>query len=374
MVQARKNPRRLHRRRPFRASVGGEIPLPYDGKDGLTSSPPSGFEALMVSDPQPAAIDGQCVSHQAKKSSPTALQQPQGREGAPIVPSGARTYGAPAPLSLDQRTNFDGGGCHRNFRTRFKLIRYPDGHAEMVATRYRKPRSGSRKPVESVDDDGVVTTPPIKSKPPKKPWQVVNARDKSVNRARTGLRRAVQSGGLDTMLTLTFRRNQTDIQEAWRIATKFIRAMRDAQGDFSYVIVAERQKRGAWHFHLALRGWQNLKLIRDCWRRAGADGNIDVQPFKGPVQKMASYMSKYISKSFTADELDRRSHHRYRRSQDLSPQEFVQVVTLDAADARGAFKRLFEEAGLAGHAVVTHGTPDEFEYFVWGCTWVDPPG
>jgi hypothetical protein len=175
------------------------------------------------------------------------------------------------------------------------------------------------------------------------------------------------------MLTLTFRRNLTDIQEAWPIAIKFIRAMRDALGKFSYVIVAERQKRGAWHFHLALRGWQNLRLIRECWKRAGGDGNVDVQPFQGPNQKMASYMSKYISKSFTDDELDRRSHHRYRRSQDLTPLTFVQVVTIDPTQAREEFKRLFRQAGLAGCAVVSHGDPQEFDYFVWGCTWLEPP-
>jgi hypothetical protein len=213
----------------------------------------------------------------------------------------------------------------------------------------------------------------MQSRPPRTAREVVSGRIKSTNRARTSLRRAVQAGDLDAMLTLTYRRNQTDIQAAWRDATRFIRAMRDALGDFSYVIVAERQKRGAWHFHIALRGWQNLALIRDCWKRAGGDGNVDVQKFTGPNHKMASYMSKYISKSFTDDELERRSHHRYRRSQDLTPETFVQVITLDPAKAADEFKRLFRQAGLVGHAVITQGDPAQFEYFIWGCTWTDPP-
>jgi hypothetical protein len=149
--------------------------------------------------------------------------------------------------------------------------------------------------------------------------------------------------------------------------------MRDALGKFSYVIVAERQKRGAWHFHLALRGWQNLPLIRACWRRAGGDGNVDVQPFTGPNHKMASYMSKYISKAFTLDELDRASHHRYRRSQDLNPEQFTQIVTINPAQAREAFKQLFADAGLVGCAVVVDRDPSQFEYFIWGSTWSDPP-
>jgi hypothetical protein len=88
---------------------------------------------------------------------------------------------------------------------------------------------------------------------------------------------------------------------------------------------------------------------------------------------MASYMSKYISKSFTDDELDRRSHHRYRRSQDLTPQTFVQVITMDSIKAREAFKQLFADVGLVGCAVVSQGDPSQFEYFIWGSTWSDPP-
>jgi hypothetical protein len=179
--------------------------------------------------------------------------------------------------------------------------------------------------------------------------------------------------GADAMLTLTFRRNVTCIKEAWGVAIRFIRAKRDAEGGFQYVIVPERQKRGAWHFHLAVRGWQDLRLIRSCWKRAGGCGNVDVRPFKGPNHKMASYMSKYISKSFTQDELSTRSHHRYRRSQGLSPEEFVQVVTLDPDEARSAFRKLFDEEGLSGQACVTMGMPSQMFYFVWGCTWADDP-
>ncbi len=243
----------------------------------------------------------------------------------------------------------------------------------MTATGYRKPRSGSRKPVESVDEDGVCSLPEKPPKRPKAAWEVVAARTKAVGRARTSLRRCVQAGNLDTMLTLTFRRNLTEIREAWPICNRFIRAMRDQLGAFSYVVVAERQKRGAWHFHLALRGWQNLKLIRTCWARAGGCGNVDVQPFKGPVQKMATYMSKYISKSFTDDELDRRSHHRYRRSHDLTPETFVQVVTSDPAEIVDDFKLLFASGGVLGHAVVISGKPGQVDYFVWGCTWETGP-
>lgn len=243
----------------------------------------------------------------------------------------------------------------------------------MVATRHRKPRSEWRQAREEVDEDGVVTTPARGPRTAKTPIEVVQARHKSVNRCRTSIRRSVQAMGADGLLTLTFRRNLTDRKEAWSILTRFLRLMRDAKGEFPYVVVAETQKRGAIHFHVAVRGWQDLKTIRACWARAGADGNIDVRKWHGPLHRMASYVSKYISKSFTDAELAKRAEHRYRCSQGLKPQESVLVATMDPEEARDAFKRLFEQEGLVGCAMVAQGDPSSFEYFIWGCTWLDEP-
>lgn len=239
----------------------------------------------------------------------------------------------------------------------------------MVATRYRKPRSRDWEPREHFDEDGVLVEPEKPVARPKEPWEVVSARVKSAARARTSLRRTIQAGGFDAMLTLTYRENQTDIRLAWYHFNRFARLVRDALGTFRYVAVAERQKRGAWHLHVAVKGWQDLTLLRQCWKRAGGDGNIDVRKWHGPVQRMASYMSKYISKSFTQEELAERSHHRYRRSHKLAPSEFITVRTIDPKEAQDAFRELFAEAGLIGCAFVSSGKPQDMEYFVWGCTW-----
>jgi hypothetical protein len=239
----------------------------------------------------------------------------------------------------------------------------------MVATRFRKPRSRHWEPREHFDEDGVLVEPEKPVVRPKDAWEVVAARIKSASRARTSLRRTIQAGGFDAMLTLTYRENQTDIRRAWGDFNKFARAVRDAQGVFLYVAVAEQQKRGAWHLHVAVKGWQDLELLRRCWKRAGGDGNIDVRKWHGPVQRMASYMSKYISKSFTQDELNERSHHRYRGSHKLSPEEFTMVQSMDPKEAAAEFRRLFAEAGLVACAVVSSGKPQDMEYFVWGCTW-----
>jgi hypothetical protein len=227
--------------------------------------------------------------------------------------------------------------------------------------------------VEVVDEDGVVTTapkPPIK---PKSPTEVVQARSKSVNRTRTSIRRTVHAMGADALLTLTYRRNETNRGTAFADLARFIRNMREALGQFLYVAVAEKQKRGAIHFHIAVKGWQDLGLIRDCWKRAGGDGNIDVRKWHGPLHRMASYISKYVTKSFTDEELDRRSEHRYRRAQGIKPESSEVTETCDPDHARAAFNRLFSQQKLLGYAQVTQGDPSEFQYFIWGCTWLDEP-
>jgi len=92
--------------------------------------------------------------------------------------------------------------------------------------------------------------------------------------------------------------------------------MRRALGSFAYVAVAERQQRGAIHWHLAVHrlpvvmGASNgvkvkaFNVIRAIWRSVVGDagGNIDVARRRRSARKssarIASYISKYVSKAF----------------------------------------------------------------------------
>lgn len=290
--------------------------------------------------------------------------------GAARTPRGAVSDvgGRAAPASLEPRTNFDGQSPHAR-QHRVKRLEYPDGSAEMVITRVRPQR---RPIVEQYDPEtGEILQ---REKPELTPVEEVQAREKSISRSRTAIRRAVMAMQGDHLLTLTYRRNETDLRRAWRDCTRFVRAMRDELGKFDYVAVAERQKRGAWHFHLAVRGKQDLKLIRSCWERAGGDGNIDVRYRPGmPLHKLASYLAKYIAKSFQLHDGERGSVHRYRRSQGIDPAQFVEVVTCLPWEARQLMNDLFKSGGLIGFAQVDGGEPGEIDHYVWGCTWLDPP-
>jgi len=65
-----------------------------------------------------------------------------------------------------------------------------------------------------------------------------------------------------------------------------------------YVAVLECQKRGSIHPHLAVRGFQDIRLLRRCWYKivGKANGQVNVRgprPGTSPV-KLARYLSIFL--------------------------------------------------------------------------------
>lgn len=154
---------------------------------------------------------------------------------------------------------------------------------------------------------------------------------RSARRAKTNVRRRCKALGLDTLLTLTYRGNQTD-RELCRLHVKlFLVKMRAAYrsaklGEFVYVGTFEQQKRGAWHVHFAVQRLPKLlaavngvkvkahRVIRACWLRVTGEwgGNIDdgrrrFMAVKSAA-KCAAYISKYVLKNFQAGVVDKASY------------------------------------------------------------------
>jgi len=83
---------------------------------------------------------------------------------------------------------------------------------------------------------------------------------------------------------------------------RFIQRCRAAKLLPKYVAVAEQQQRGAWHVHIACRGFMSVLTLRRIWRGiVGADnGNIDLS-YRNRGQanpwRIAGYLSKYIGKA-----------------------------------------------------------------------------
>jgi len=144
------------------------------------------------------------------------------------------------------------------------------------------------------------------------PLQVPSDSEKKINfnrslrRSKANVRRKVMSADLDYMITLTYRENKQDLEAAWIDFTKWIRRVRSSNPTYKYVAVAEFQKRGAVHFHVAVKGWQQITLLRSHWLAVVGDGNVRVDrpkrqvKYKWQLAKIASYMVKYITKDLGA--------------------------------------------------------------------------
>jgi hypothetical protein len=215
----------------------------------------------------------------------TTFQSP-----APDAPS----LGDLHPLVDDTRTTGDG------WHLRSRL--YPTGDVEVLALGLSSEDSlklggGSKRKNSSRSDMDEETL------------------NKSQRRARKVVKQKILTFQADTLLTLTYRENQTDLKLAWKHFNRFNLLMRRRYGDkWTYVAVPERQKRGAIHFHLAVKGYYHWNTVRNLWKRAiEGEGNVDFQnpkrrngnTTKSP-KKIAAYLSKYLTKQETTDFNQRR--------------------------------------------------------------------
>jgi hypothetical protein len=113
---------------------------------------------------------------------------------------------------------------------------------------------------------------------------------------------------------LTYRENIQDRTRVLENLEQFHRMLKRAGASLHYVSVLEYQQRGAIHIHIAVRGFQDVRLLRRCWYKVVGHGQGQVN-VKGPrpgssPAKLARYLSKYIGKDLEA--LPREAgEHRY---------------------------------------------------------------
>lgn len=192
--------------------------------------------------------------------------------------------------------------------------------------------------------------------------------DRSVRRAKSRMRKLILSTNADHLLTLTYRDNMMDFNQACIDLTKFIRYVRKDLPDWIYIAVAEKQKRGAWHWHLAVKGRQDIPRLRHAWLKTVKDGNIDINPPKGKVQHrqlmLVRYLSKYLAKTF-----DENNHglnaKRYRVSRGIVvPSRSIRLPENDTNATQFAITTLQDKFGSVGHVW-------QAEDFAagWACSW-----
>lgn len=176
--------------------------------------------------------------------------------------------------------------------------------------------------------------------------------------AKKRVRLCCKAIGADRMVTLTYRENMTDREQALRHWKEFCRRMGKHKA-FHYVAVIEEQERGALHFHVAVAGRQMYALLRSIWQSIlgrGVDGeqmgqvNVrDPHKFgfgnKG-AHKIASYIAKYCGKEMACRGLNEK---RYFRSRGVVVPE-VTYWRLSCTNMLGAVEAAF--AALSGHSLV----------------------
>lgn len=142
---------------------------------------------------------------------------------------------------------------------------------------------------------------------------------KNAQRAKAACRWFIKANGLNELLTLTYRENQTARELCKRHFKEWVRRMkRELGGRFVYCASFERQDRGAMHVHIAchklpqhaahkgvkVKGWE---LGTRVWRSiVGKDNGLCFvggrkatgRPKQRSIAKIAAYVSKYIMKDY----------------------------------------------------------------------------
>jgi hypothetical protein len=198
--------------------------------------------------------------------------------------------------------------------------------------------------------------------------QRIGNEDRAVRRARSRLRHLILAANADHLLTLTYRENVTDYRQSCLDLTRFIRAVRTHLPDWVFIAVPEKQQRGAWHWHLAVVGRQDVTLLRMLWQHIIGAGNIDVQkPRPGENRRLGlvKYLGKYLAKGFAAGHRELNGH-RFRASLGIIvPGEFVAIPEhLRGEVSAYVIGQLQERSGSVGYVWV-----DPLMMAGWACSW-----
>lgn len=192
---------------------------------------------------------------------------------------------------------------------------------------------------------------------------------RSVRRAKSRIRQRILAAKADHLLTLTYRENMTDYDRACGDLTRFVRLVKAKIPEWVYIAVPEKQKRGAWHWHMAVRGRQNVDFLRGLWRSVIGEGNIDVQPPRGHGKDrqlgLVKYLGKYLAKGFEEGHRELNGR-RFRSSLGIEiPMQYLTLPNDCRHDAAGyALRQLELATGTVGFVWIADDMPAG-----WACSW-----
>lgn len=253
-----------------------------------------------------------------------------------------------------------GGELNEEQRERFLAELNPEKHSDLITEKretgnanyaiLRKYKSGDAEAccLKLESGEQLRRGGGAKRKNTEKQSMDIQTLQKSRQRARTQVRRKCMSGGIDRMLTLTFKENVGDLKEAWQVFKYFSKLMAWRYKErWFYVCVPEFQQRGAVHFHLAISGFFLANTVRRFWLRASGvrGGNVDITPPRRIGKKswnprrIASYLSKYLTKHETVDFNGRR----YSSGGKIPPPDCTRGWLALGLDLHRFFPQVFKE-------------------------------
>ena len=156
-------------------------------------------------------------------------------------------------------------------------------------------------------------------------------RENVLKRAKTAIRRKAMHNNLNYMVTGTTRACIEDREKFGAMVSEWERKVKHFLPKWECIIVLEKQKRGAYHFHAAVHGWQNrLPLMKKLWwDLVGGQGQgaIIVTPPPGghegnsqwDIVRLARYLCKYISKAVGEDHVFDKKTYWHTRGIDYPP-------------------------------------------------------
>jgi hypothetical protein len=185
------------------------------------------------------------------------------------------------------------------------------------------------------------------------PWEKAENHKRAVRRAKQSIRFLTKQVEADRLLTLTYRKNQEDRGEVKADFARFLRLVRKGwagqggDGDWRYIAVLERQERGAYHIHCAVKGHQRIPFLRTAWFKAlggrgnetgeQTPGNIDVtSPHKArwgtkrsewKASKLSAYLTKYLSKTFDESTAEKRRYWHSKGIESPKKERFLLCAT-----------------------------------------------
>ena len=207
--------------------------------------------------------------------------------------------------------------------------------------------------------------------------------EKAGQRAKAKVRKLTKNMGATHLCTLTRRESDPatfwtpeDWLKGWdRLRRHLVKEI----GEFPYVAILEKHKKGNYHLHIAWVGRIHLNIMRPLWWTVcggRGSGNVDAKYIKvrsgcDRADRIAKYISKYVAKHF--EENPRFNKKRYwasRQTLEEARRYVLRARTLDNPwSGSGAAAEVAEMLGLDMALFIENGRTPHLFLFPDGTGW-----